>query len=148
MFNYKEQHIYLETCSSKKKLQELRKNTSLLLKQIDEKISIIPTKSIPINCPQCRSSNTKKNGRLQKRSSCNDCGQSFSNVYMPNIFQNTYYPEKKLKLICLIYMTEKSTVQIIKEINISRLTYNKWREEITYAFPFLLQFFEKRIKTR
>ncbi|WP_068505834.1 hypothetical protein [Paenibacillus kribbensis] len=147
MDDYTDQYHYLENCNSIKELQELRKNTWLLLNKIDKKINNSPSKHTTIMCPNCRSSHTKKNGRIQKRSLCLDCGQSFSNDNKSNIFQKKIYPEKMVKLICLIYKTDNSTVEILKEINLTRNTYKKWSREIVSFFPFLENYFQKRSKT-
>ncbi|WP_379391479.1 hypothetical protein [Paenibacillus lentus] len=147
MMNFKEDsEKYLTSCNTEQNLRELRKNVWKFLEGIDQQINSRYPKTGPHSlCPRCRSSNTKKNGKKQKRSRCLDCGRSYSNILNnPHIFYHKRHPEKLLNFIFLIYKTDKRIPEILNELGLSNITFYKWKKEILAIMPFLKKHFKNR----
>ncbi|WP_442951183.1 transposase [Paenibacillus sp. 481] len=146
MHFYEDTNRYLKVCDSEQSLRELRKNAWQFLNQVDEQLSSqYPRTDKPSLCPRCRSRNTKKNGQKQKRYRCLDCSRTYDiNLDKPHIFHHKHHPEKMLNLIFLIYKTNKSTAEILDELDLSRNTYYKWKKEVLIVLPFLAPYFVKR----
>ncbi len=137
---------YLKICDSERSLRELRKRAWQFLDQVDQRLSSqYPNSGKRSLCPRCRSSNTKRNGKKQKRDCCLDCSRSYSiSLNKPHLFHNKHYPQKMLDLIYLIYKTDKRNPEVLNELKLSSNTYYKWKKEILDVLPFLTPHFEKK----